>query len=63
MTKKNYFLVGLVFVMAGIYAIYFTEWFRPKTMHISYTNRPARNAGSGGRAPIRRAGHTSCFLT
>ena len=54
MTKKNYFLIGLVVVMAGLYAVYFTDWFKSKPMHISGTpTRGARNmlgARSGAAA-------------
>jgi hypothetical protein len=42
MNKKNYFLIGLVLVLAGVYAFYFTDWFKTKTIHISCTSRPVR---------------------
>ncbi len=50
MNKKSFILIAIVLVMAGIYAIYFTDWFRPKTIEISHTSRPARTGGrTGGR--------------
>ena len=33
--------VALV-VLAGVYVIYFTDWFKPKTIHISHTSRALR---------------------
>ena len=42
MDKKNFFLIGLVLVLAGVYAVYFTDWFKTKTIHISCTSRPVR---------------------
>jgi hypothetical protein len=48
MNKKNFILIAIVLVMAGIYAIYFTDWFRPKTIQISHTSRPARTGARTG---------------
>ena len=50
MSKKNYFLVAIALVLAGIYAIHFTDWFRPKTIQISHTSRPMRPGGQTGPA-------------
>jgi hypothetical protein len=47
MNKKYFMLIGLVLVLAGVYAAFFTDWFRPKTILISHTSRPARSARSG----------------
>ena len=58
MNKKNFILIGFALVLFGVYAVYFTDWFRPKTIHISYTNRPAR----GGRS-FRAAQPTSPAAT
>ena len=50
MNKKNFMLIGLVLVLAAVYAVFFTDWFRPKTIQISHTSRPARTGGrNGGR--------------
>ena len=45
MNKKNYILVAIVLVLAGFYVIHFTDWFRPKTIHISHTSRSMRPGG------------------
>ena len=36
--KKNWLLIILLAVLAIVYAIYFTDWFRPKTIHITSIN-------------------------
>lgn len=53
MTKKNWMLAGLAVGLAVVYAVYFTDWFRPKTMQIYHTIRvqPARGAGRGKPVP------------
>ena len=50
--KKNLFLIGIVLVLAVVYIIFFTGWFRPKIIHISHTSRPA--AGARGGSPVSR---------
>jgi len=50
MNKKSYTLIAIALVLAGVYAVYFTDWFRPETIHISHTSRPARFARSGQAA-------------
>lgn len=47
MNKKNFVLVGLLLVLAVIYVVAFTDWFRPQTIHISYTSRPIRFVARG----------------
>ena len=44
MNKKNFILAGLVVVLAAAYVVWFTDWFRPKPIQISHTNRPIRSA-------------------
>ena len=39
MTKKNLVLVLFAIVLAAVYAIWFTDWFRPATVQIFHTNR------------------------
>ncbi|MGO8764882.1 MAG: hypothetical protein ACLQSR_07065 [Limisphaerales bacterium] len=46
MNKKNCVLIAFVLVLAVVYAIYFTDWFRTKAIIISHTARPF---GRGGR--------------
>ncbi|HUZ08138.1 MAG TPA: hypothetical protein VMV89_11705 [Candidatus Paceibacterota bacterium] len=50
MNKKNYALIAIVLVLAGFYVIHFTDWFRPKTIHISHTSRSIRLGGQTGPA-------------
>ncbi|MEO6181647.1 MAG: hypothetical protein ABIP71_00770 [Verrucomicrobiota bacterium] len=39
MKRKDYFLVGLVAVLGGLYAFYFTDWFAHKSIRIEHTVR------------------------
>jgi hypothetical protein len=39
MTKKNWLMVIVLLVLAGVYVFYFTDWFKPKIIHISHTSR------------------------
>ena len=49
-SKKEITLISLVVVMAGMYVIFFTDWFRPKFIRIEYTVRSLRDAwGPNGR--------------
>jgi len=50
MTKKNSFLIVILLVMASVYVACFTQWFRPKTIHISHTIRPGRFNNRPGEA-------------
>jgi hypothetical protein len=38
MTKKNWLLISVALVLAGVYAYYFTNWFTPKVIHIASHN-------------------------
>jgi len=49
MKKKNLVLVAILFVLAGVYAIYFTDWFKPKTIHITSINARASRVVRGGQ--------------
>ncbi len=40
MNKKNFALIAIVLALAAVYAIYFTDWFRTKTIVIAHTSRP-----------------------
>ncbi|HEY1661941.1 MAG TPA: hypothetical protein VGI03_05935 [Verrucomicrobiae bacterium] len=40
MDKKNLALIGIVAVLAAVYVIYFTDWFRSKPIVIADTSRP-----------------------
>ncbi len=49
MTKKNLLLVLFAIALAVVYAVWFTDWFRPATVQIFHTNRDLRrNARRGG---------------
>jgi hypothetical protein len=50
MNKKNFILIAIALVLAGVYAVYFTDWFRTKTIHIAHTSRPVRSARTGSAA-------------
>jgi hypothetical protein len=54
MNKKIYTLIAIALVLAGVYAVFFTGWFQPKTMFISSTSRPVRTAQNtqAGPAPV-----------
>jgi hypothetical protein len=53
MVKKNWLLVSVVLVLAGVYVFYFTDWFKPKSIHITHTSRfirGVRRAGQGNNS-------------
>jgi hypothetical protein len=39
MTKKNWLLVVFLLVLVAVYAIWFTDWFKPKTVRVFHTVR------------------------
>lgn len=45
MTKKNWSLLFFAVALAMVYAVWFSDWFRPKTIRISYTTAN-RNLGT-----------------
>lgn len=52
MTKKNLLLLLLTLGLAMAYAIWFTDWFRPKVVKIAHTNRNLhRNRARGHALP------------
>jgi hypothetical protein len=58
MTKKNWMMLTLLAVLAGVYVVYFSDWFRPKIIHISHVSRAIRVRGvniprdPAGTAPV-----------
>jgi hypothetical protein len=42
MTKRNLVLIFTALVLAGVYVFYFTDWFKPKAIHITHTSRIIR---------------------
>ena len=61
-------MVALV-ALAGVYVFYFTDWFKPKTIHISHTSRSLRPrlgnkaAANPEMVPITFAVEPQCQLT
>ena len=47
MSKKEWAMAIFALVLGGIYAVYFTEWFRPKIIHVESSVRSLREAWSG----------------
>jgi hypothetical protein len=45
MTKKSWLSLLAVAVLAAVYVIYFTDWFRPKTVEVFHTVRAMRARG------------------
>jgi hypothetical protein len=39
MTKNNIMLIVAALILASVYVIYFTDWFKPKTVQIFHTSR------------------------
>jgi hypothetical protein len=57
MTKKNLLLIAVAIGLAVMYVVYFTDWFRPKTIHIFHTSRANRqvnrpNARNAETVPV-----------
>ena len=50
MNKKNFILIAIALLLTGVYVVYFTDWFKPKTIHISHTVRPGRSGNRPGEA-------------
>jgi hypothetical protein len=49
MNKKNLLQIAFVLVLATVYVVYFTDWFRPRTIQVSYVYRQVR-PGRAARA-------------
>jgi hypothetical protein len=60
MTKKNWLLMVALVALAGVYVFYFTDWFKPKIIHISHTSRALR---SPALVPITFGLEPQCQLT
>ena len=50
MTKKNWLLVIFLIALAAVYAIWFTDWFKPKTVHVFHAVRELRFRRQGANA-------------
>jgi hypothetical protein len=51
MNRKEYILIGLAAILAGVYAVVFTDWFKAGQMYVEHSSRSQREAwtGSGTR--------------
>ena len=55
MTKKNWLMIIVLLVLAGVYIFYFTDLFKPKVIHITSTSRAIRSRfrnAAGGSEPV-----------
>jgi len=48
-SKKEIFLALLVLVLVGLYAFYFTDWFKGKYIRVEHSARPLREAWGNGQ--------------
>lgn len=48
LSRKEMLLVALVLVLGGLYAIFFSDWFKPKFIRIDHTLRSSREGWAGG---------------
>jgi hypothetical protein len=48
MTKNNVLLIALAIGLATVYAVWFSDWFRPKTLSIFHTSRNLNQARARG---------------
>jgi hypothetical protein len=49
MVKKQWILIPVVVLLAGVYVYFFTGWFKPHTIHIFHIARPQSRARVGAR--------------
>ncbi|HUA67487.1 MAG TPA: hypothetical protein VMA13_02970 [Candidatus Saccharimonadales bacterium] len=61
MEKKQWILVSVAVLLAGIYVCFFTAWFRPQTIQIFSVTRPERNARIGAR--VKAANKDTAIVT
>jgi hypothetical protein len=50
MERKSWLFVAAALALAVVYAVYFTNWFRPATVKIFHTNRNLRPQAARGAA-------------
>jgi hypothetical protein len=69
MTKKNSLLIATMIVLAGVYVFFFTDWFKPKIIHISHVSRANhrrfrnQNAAESTTIPVTFNLSPRCRLT
>ena len=52
MSRKEYFLVGSVLVLVAVYAVFFSDWFKPKFIRVEHAVRSSREAWAGGQRVV-----------
>jgi len=68
MRKKNWLMLIVLLVLAGVYLFYFPDWFKPKIIHITSTSRAAlwragnRNATGPVTVPVTFSLTPQCKL-
>ena len=64
LSRKEIFLVVLVLVLGGLYAVFFSDWFKPKFIRIEHSVRSSREgwAGSNRVAAVAGAGAVTFAL-
>jgi hypothetical protein len=55
MNNKNLMQLGVLVALVAVYVIFFTDWFKPRLIHIAYT---CRNSGRALRHPETEAPDT-----
>jgi hypothetical protein len=63
MQRKEITLVGFLAVLAVVYVIFFTDWFRKPTLSITPSSRPERGIQAGMVLPVFFKMSHSCELT
>jgi hypothetical protein len=53
MTKKNWLLVVFLIALAACYLVWFTDWFKPGTIHVFHTVREIHYRRNGGETGPR----------
>jgi len=62
MTKKEYYLIGFVLLLVGVYAVSFTDWFKPKVIRIEYSSRGLRTGGAAATSSKAELGNVTFAL-
>jgi hypothetical protein len=63
MNKKEYILIGLVALLAGLYIVFFSDWLKPKFIRIEHTLRASREAWTGNGRRAEPAGKGAGSVT
>jgi hypothetical protein len=63
MQKKEITLVAFLLILGVLYVVFFTDWFRKKTLTIVPSARPERGIAAGTPLPVYFKLNRSCELT